>query len=261
MKIRFGLSLVGVALIGGAGFSASAQNAATTDGKAAATPRVEAPTPQIARSGRPIAAESPAQAKDEAIAREIYLREAQKRGLDATEHFKNQLELARQSLLMRELFVDLQKSHPVSEDEIKAEYEKLVAANGTKDFRARHILVEKEDEANAVLVSLKNGEKFEDIAKKQSKDPGSANKGGELEWAGPGRFVKEFSEAMTKLTVGQMTEVPVKSQFGYHIIRLDDIREAQVPKLDELRLRIMQQLQQQKFTRFLEELRAKAKID
>ena len=149
----------------------------------------------------------------------------------------------------------------MTDADIKAEYDKFVAANGGKEYRARHILVEKEEQAKAILASLKKGGKFEDIAKKQSKDPGSGANGGDLDWASAGNFVKEFSDAMVALKKGQVTDAPVKSQFGFHIIRLDDVREAQLPKLDDVKAQISQQLQQAKMGTFQQELRAKARIE
>jgi peptidyl-prolyl cis-trans isomerase C len=191
----------------------------------------------------------------------VFLQEAQKRGLDAADDYKNQLELARQTILIRELFTDFQKNNPVTDADIKAEYDKFAAANGGKEYRARHILVEKEDEAKAIVASLKKGGKFEDIAKKQSKDPGSGANGGDLDWANPGSYVPEFSGALVKLNKGQLTETPVKTQFGYHVIRLDDVREAQLPKFEEVKPQISQQLTQQKLAKFQDELRTKAKIE
>jgi len=188
------------------------------------------------------------------------MQEARKRGLDTSEDYKAQIELARQSLLIRELFANFQKKNPVTETEIKAEYDKFVAANGGKEYRARHILVDKEEEAKALLAELKKGAKFEDLAKKASKDPGSGANGGDLDWANAASYVAEFSNAMVKLDKGQMTEAPVKSQFGYHIIRVDDVREAQLPKLEEVKQQISQQLTQAKLGKFQEELRSKAKV-
>ena len=240
---------------------AFAQNVAIVNGKAVPKARVDALAAQIAKSGRPMSVEMAGQLKDEVIAREIFMQEAQKRGLDATEDFKTQMELARQTLLIRELFADYQKANPVTDADIKAEYDKFAAANGGKEYRARHILVEKEEEAKAIIASLKKGGKFDDIAKKQSKDPGSGANGGDLDWANAGSYVPEFSGALVKLNKGQTTQEPVKSQFGYHVIRLDDVREAQLPKLDEVKPQIAQQLQQQKLAKFQEELRGKAKIE
>ncbi len=242
-------------------FPAAAQNVAIVNGKAVPKARVDALAAQLAKTGRPVGPEIQAQLKDEVVAREIFMQEAQKRGLDATDDFKTQMELARQTLLIRELFSEYQKANPVSDGDIKAEYDKFVAANGGKEYRARHVLVENEGEAKAIIASLKKGGKFDDIAKKQSKDPGSGANGGDLNWASAASYVPEFSAALVKLNKGQMTQEPIKTQFGWHVIRLDDVREAQLPKLDEVKPQIAQQLQQQKLAKFQEDLRGKAKVE
>ena len=241
--------------------AAWAQNVAIVNGKAVPKARVEALMEQVKRSGRPVTPEMEGQIKDEVIAREIFMQEAQSRGLDATDDFRSQVELARQSILIRELFGDYQKKNPVTDDQVKAEYDRFAAANSGKEYKARHILVEKEDQAKAIIAQLKKGGKFDEIAKKSSKDPGSGANGGNLDWANPSSYVKEFSEALVALTKGKMTEAPVKTQFGYHIIRLDDIREAQLPKFDDVKPQITQQLQQQKMGKYQEELRSKAKVE
>ena len=238
-----------------------AQNLAIVNGKPVPKSRMDVLTAQVVKSGRPMSPELQTQIKDEVIAREIFMQEAQKRGLDASDEFKSQMELARQTLLIRELFADYQKANPVSDAEIQAEYDKFAATNGGKEYRARHILVEKEDEAKAIIASLKKGGKFDEIAKKQSKDPGSGANGGDLDWANASSYVPEFSGALIKLKKGQTTDAPVKSQFGWHVIRLEDIRDAQLPKLEEVKPQIAQQLQQQKLAKFQEDLRGKAKIE
>lgn len=239
---------------------AFAQNLAVVNGKPVPSSRVNALKQQLEASGRPVTPEVLAQIKEELIAREVFMQEAKKRGLDASDEYKNQIELARQSILINQLRVDFLKKNPVTDADIKAEYDKFAAANGGKEYRARHILVEKEDEAKALIADIKKGAKFEDLAKKASKDPGSGANGGDLDWAAAGSYVPEFSGAMVKLDKGQMTETPVKSQFGFHIIRVDDVREAQLPKLEEIKPQISQQLQQQKLSTFQEGLRSKAKI-
>jgi peptidyl-prolyl cis-trans isomerase C len=239
---------------------ALAQNLAVVNGKPVPSSRVNALKQQVEASGRPVTPEVMAQIKEELIAREVFMQEARKRGLDASDEFKTQIELARQTILIRQLFADFQKKNPVTDAEIKAEYDKFAAANGGKEYRASHILVEKEDEAKALIADIKKGAKFEDLAKKASKDPGSGANGGDLDWAAAGSYVPEFSDAMVKLSKGQMTDAPVKSQFGFHIIRVDDVRDAQLPKLEEVKPQIAQQLQQQKLSGFQEGLRAKAKI-
>ncbi|TFZ08196.1 peptidylprolyl isomerase [Ramlibacter humi] len=244
-----------------AALPALAQNVAVVNGKPVPKARVDALAAQLAKTGRPITPEVTDQLKDEVIAREVFMQEAQKRGLDATDDYKNQMELARQALLIRELFADYQKKNPVTDEEIKAEYDKFVAANGGKEYKARHILVADEAQAKKIIADLKKGAKFEDIAKKQSKDPGSGANGGDLDWANAASYVPEFSQAMIKLNKGQTTPEPVKTQFGYHIIRLDDVREAQLPKLEEVKPQVAQSLQQQKLAKFQEDLRKSAKVE
>ena len=260
MKNHF-LSLALTLTLGTLATGALAQNIALVNGKAVPKSRVQALAQQLERSGRPITPEIEGQIKDEVIAREIFMQEAQKKGLDATEDYKLQLELARQTILIRELFADYQKANPVTDADIQAEYDRFIASTSGTEYRARPILGEKEDQARAIIAGVKKGQKFEDIAKKQSKDPGSGAKGGDLDWASPGNFVKEFSEAMTSLKKGQMTDNPVKSQFGFHIIRLDDVRQAQVPKFEEVKPQIAQQLQQGRMNAYQQDLRSKAKVE
>ena len=261
MKKTLFATLLAAAISGLTGASALAQNIAIVNGKAVPTSRVEALAQQVAKSGRPVTPEMQGQMREEVITREIFLQEAQKMGLDATDDFKIQMELARQSLLIRELFSEFQKKNPVTDADAKAEYDKFAAANGGKEYKARHILVEKEADAKAIITSIKKGGKFEDIAKKSSKDPGSGANGGDLDWAAAGSYVKEFSDAMVALEKGKMTETPVKSQFGFHIIRLDDTRDTQLPKFEEVKPQIAQQLAQQKLAGFQESLRSKAKVE
>ncbi len=261
MKKQLLSGLVAAALLGTVALPVVAQNLAIVNGKAVPKERAEVLKQQVERSGRPVTPEMEGQIKDEVIAREVFMQEAQKRGLEATPDYKTQMELARQTILIRELFADYQKKNPVTDAEIQAEYNKFVAANSGKEYKASHILVATEDEAKAIIASVKKGAKFADIAKKQSKDPGSGAKGGDLDWANPSSYVSEFTEALIKLDKGKMTQIPVKSQFGWHVIRLDDVREAQMPKLDEVKPQIAQQLQQQKLAKFQEDMRAKAKVE
>jgi len=260
MKKQMIWTAVAAAVLASLSLSVNAQNIAIVNGKAVPSSRVEALKQQVARSGRPITPDVEAQIKEEVIAREIFMQEAQKRGLDATEEYKSQIELARQTILIRELFAEFQKTSAVTDADVQAEYDKFVAANGGKEYRARHILVETKEQAEAVLAALKKGGKFEDLAKKQSKDPGSGANGGDLDWAAPGNYVKEFSDAMVALNKGQVSG-PVQSQFGFHIIRLDDVREAQLPTLEDVKPQIVQQMTQQRMANFQQELRAKAKVE
>ena len=261
MQVKLLSTVAAAALLCTLSTSVLAQNVAIVNGKAVPTARVEALSQQVARSGRQVTPEVQAQIKEEVIAREIFMQEAQKQGLEASADFKSQMELARQTILIRELFMTFQKNNVVTDADVKAEYDKFAAANGGKEYRARHILVEKEDAAKAIIAQLKKGGKFEDIAKKSSKDPGSGANGGDLDWAAASNYVGEFGAALLSLEKGKMTETPVKTQFGYHIIRLDDVRDAQLPKFEDVKPQITEQLTQQNLVKYQEELRAKAKIE
>lgn len=261
MKKQLLKTVAATLVLGAASVGALAQNIAIVNGKPVPKSRVDALAQQLAASGRPVTPDLEPQLKEEIIAREIFMQEAQKQGLEATPDYRAQLELARQAILIRTLFENYRKQNPVTDADVQAEYDKFAAANGGKEYKARHILVETEAEAQKIIADLKKGAKFEDIAKKQSKDPGSGANGGDLDWANPASFVPEFSEAMIKLKPGETTAVPVKSQFGYHVIRVDEIRSAQLPKVDEVKPQVTQQLQQQRLQKYQEDLRAKAKIE
>jgi peptidyl-prolyl cis-trans isomerase C len=241
--------------------TAAAQNITTVNGKAVPKARLEALMQQFSKSGQQAPPDLEKRARDEVVMREIFLQEAEKRGLAGSADYKQQIELARQQLLISALFDDERKKSPVTDDEVKAEYEKLKSQNTGTEYRARHILVEKEDEAKALIKQINGGAKFDELAKKSSKDPGSGANGGDLDFAAPGAYVPEFSQALVKLKKGEMTDTPVKTQFGYHIIKLEDTRPAQFPGIDEVKPQITQRLQQQKLAHLRDELRSKAKTD
>ncbi|WIT11927.1 peptidylprolyl isomerase [Paucibacter sediminis] len=241
--------------------TASAQNIATVNGKAVPKARADLLIGQITKNGQPRTPEMEAQVKDEIVLREIFMQEAEKRGIPASADFKAQMELARQSILIRELFADFSKKNPVTDADAKAEYDKFKAQSAGTEYRARHILVEKEEDAKALIAQIKGGAKFEELATKNSKDPGSAANGGDLDFANPNSYVPEFSKALTALQKGEMTQEPVKSQFGYHIIKLEDTREATFPGFDDVKAQILQRLNQQKLGDFQKDLKAKAKTD
>jgi peptidyl-prolyl cis-trans isomerase C len=169
------------------------------------------------------------------------------------------LDVQRQNTLIQALLRDEVEKAPITDAQIKAAYEAQKAKVGGKEYRARHILVEKEDEAKTIIDQLKKGAKFEELAK-GSKDTGSAKNGGDLDWAAPDSYVKPFSEALTKLTKGQLTDAPVQTQFGWHVIRLDDVRDTQFPPLEQVTPQIREGLQQQRVQAFVESLRKNAKI-
>jgi peptidyl-prolyl cis-trans isomerase C len=240
---------------------AQAQNIAIVNGKPVPQARLNTLVQQAERAGQQVTPELQAQAKDQVVLREIFAQEAEKRGIAASADYKAQMELARQSIMIRELFEDYRKKNPVTDAEAKAEYDKFKAQATGTEYRARHILVEGEDEAKALIAQIKGGAKFEDLAKAKSKDPGSGQNGGDLDFAKPENYVPEFSKAMTALKKGEMTEAPVKSQFGWHVIRLEDTREAQFPEFDQVKPQIQQRLAQAKLQKFQDDLRKSAKTD
>lgn len=241
--------------------AAQAQNLALVNGKSVPKARVDVLLQQAARSGQQVTPEIEAQARDQVVLREIFMQEAERRGIAASADFRSQMELARQSILIRELFEDYRKKNPITDADAQVEYDKFKAQASGTEYRARHILVEKEDEAKGLIAQIKAGAKFEELAKKHSKDPGSGENGGDLDFAKPDSYVPEFGGALTKLSKGQMTDTPVKSQFGFHIIRLDDTREASFPSFDDVKGQIKQRLEQVRMQTYQEDLRSKAKTD
>ena len=241
--------------------SAAAQNIAIVNGKAVPKARVDLLLQEAARAGQQVAPEMEAQARDQVVLREIFVQEAEKRGIAASPDYKARMELARQSVLIRELFDDYRKKNPVTDAEAQAEYDKFKAQASGTEYRARHILVENEDEAKKLMAQIKGGASFEELAKTHSKDAGSGQNGGDLDFAKAESYVPEFGGALAKLQKGQMTEAPVKSQFGWHIIRLEDTREAPFPAFDEVKPQLKQRMEQAKMQKYQEELRGKAKTD
>ncbi|HVL76206.1 MAG TPA: peptidylprolyl isomerase [Noviherbaspirillum sp.] len=248
-----------MALVAAIALPAMAQNLAVVNGKPIPSSRADTMIKQLQAQGQPDSPELRAMVREELINREILMQEANRRGVTKNPDVQNQAEIARQSIAIRALVQDYLEKNPVSDAEIKAEYDKFKAQSGDKEYHARHILVETEEEAKGIINKLKGGAKFEELAK-QSKDPGSAAAGGDLDWAPPGAFVKPFSDAMVSLQKGQFTQAPVQTQYGYHVIKLEDVRDAQLPSLEEVKPHIAESLQQQKLQGFQEELRKKAKI-
>lgn len=198
--------------------------------------------------------------KEELVRRTLMAQEATKKGLDKKPEFMGQMELAKQALLIRAFVVDFVKNNPVSDAQLKQDYEALKTQLGDTEFHARHILVETEAEAKAIIAKLDKGEKFANLAN-QSKDTGSKETGGDLGWNVPTAFVKPFGDALGKLGKGKYTKEPVKSDFGYHVILLEDTRPLPIPTFEEVKPQLTQRANQQKLEKMVEELRAKAKVE
>ncbi len=202
-----------------------------------------------------------AQIKDNLIKGEIVAQEAMKAGMDKSPEVMDQLDFVKQQLLVRAYVSDYMKKNPIKDEALKAEYNKAKSAEGDKEYKAQHILVEDEKDAKDLIAQIKKGGNFDKLAKEKSKDAGSKDQGGKLEWTMPGNFVKPFSEAMVKLKKGEMTPEPIKTPYGYHIIKLEDTRGAKVPAFEEVKEKIRQSQQQAMMTKLLDDLRAKAKVD
>lgn len=257
LALAVALSLPGLALAQAAATSAKI---ATVNGVAIPKNRVDAVVHAQEAQGQKDSPELRAAIRERLIMLEVVAQEANRKGLGKAPDTVAQIELARTNILAQTFRNDYLKSHPVTDDILKAEFEKIKAQMGDKEYKSRHILLEKEADAKEIIEKLKKGEKFEELAK-ASKDPGSKEHGGDLDWNQPGGFVKPFSEAMVKLEKGKYTETPVQSQFGWHVIQLEDVRPAKFPEFDEVKPRLLQNMQESMFQKAVADLRAKAKVE
>ncbi len=206
-------------------------------------------TPQLRKSVR-----------EALINQEVIAQEAVKQGIDKEAFVAASLELFRVRALAQAYFEDYFKKHPISEADLKKEYERLKPQMATKEYRARHILVNSEEEAKQIIQELKGGGSFEKIASAKSKDPGSKGRGGDLDWSPASRYVKPFGEALVKLKKGEITVTPVQTDFGWHVIRLDDERIARLPTFEEAKPTLERELKNRKVREVIADLRKKAKI-
>ena len=236
------------------------KSAALVNGVSIPQARIDLRVKAAAAQGQPDSPELRKAIRDDMINIEVMTQEAVKAGLDKNAEVVQQVELARQQVLVGAFVQDYAKNHPIGEDQLKQEYDKLKAKLGSKEYNTRHILVETEAEAKDIIAQLGKKAKFEKLAAK-SKDAGSAAQGGSLGWAIPGNFVPEFANALLNLKKGEYTKEPVQSQFGWHVIKLDDTRDLKVPQFEEVKPQLQQRLQQQSIKKAIDELRAKAKIE
>jgi peptidyl-prolyl cis-trans isomerase C len=235
-------------------------NIATVNGVVVPRARQDIMMLQQAGRGMPDNEQTRAMVREELINREIIAQEAQKSGLAKNSEVQTQLDMARQEVLVSAYIRDWVAKHPLTDAEVQKEYERAKAQAGDKEYKARHILVESEEQAKSLIAELKKGGKFDELASKNSKDPGSAQRGGDLDWNVPGTFDRQFSDALVKLEKGKYTEAPVHTRFGFHVIQLDDVRPVKFPALNEVRQRLSQQLTQQRIDELVKSLRAKAKV-
>ena len=243
--------------------TAIAQNAVIVNGKSIPKAQLDK---LVQKSGQADNPQVRNQAREMLVTRELILQEADKRGVIQKESVRDQLEQSRMGILVAAVFEDYIEKEGVTESELKAAYETVKSQYTGKEYHVEHILVEKEADAKAFIIQIKGGANFESIAKAKSKDPGSAKDGGDLGWVSDKALVPEFSKAMVQLKNGQVTDNPVKSQFGWHVIKVIDTRDVKAPNLEEIKDQLKQMIasdqnwQKAKFTEMMQKLRAKAKI-
>jgi peptidyl-prolyl cis-trans isomerase C len=237
------------------------KSAALVNGVSIPQARVDLRVKMAAAQGQADSPELRKAIRDDMISLEVLTQEARKMGMDKDPEVIQQTDLAIESVLVGAFVQDYAKKHQLTEEQLKQEYEKLKVNLGKSEYNVSHILVDTEDEAKAIIVQLGKKGKFDKIAKEKSKDAGSAEKGGSLGWAVPSNFVPPFANAMLSLKKGTYTKEPVKSQFGWHVIKLDDVRELKVPSFEELKPQIQQRLQQQSIQEYIADLRSKSKIE
>lgn len=236
--------------------------AATVNGTVISKSRVDMLTKQRAAAGQPDSPEARKAIIDQLAMQLLVSQEATKKGLDKSPEVAEQIDLTKQSVLANAFVQDYIKNNPVSDDMLKAEYDKIKAQMTGNEYKARHILVKTEAEAKDIIAKLKKDPKsFEKLAKEKSMDPGSKAQGGDLGWFDTRSMVPEFGAAVSSLGKGKTTETPVKTQFGYHVIMLEDSRPMQAPPFDQVKPGLAQQVQQQNLKKLVDDLKAKAKIE
>lgn len=237
----------------------AAEPVATVNGVVIPASRLDALVAAQRAQGVPDSPQLREQLKERLIRLEVISQEATKKGFDKKAAVLEQMDLIKRDVLASAYIQDFAQSNRIQEADLRKEYDSMKSAAGDKEYKPRHVLVETEDQAKAIIAKLQGGSKFEDLAK-ESRDPGSKERGGELGWSNPSMFVKPFSDAMVKLEKGKYTTTPVKSDFGYHVIMLDDVRPLAAPPFEELKPRLEQKLISQKLDKHLLDLRNKAKV-
>jgi peptidyl-prolyl cis-trans isomerase C len=223
--------------------------------------RIDAMNRELSSQGQPDTPERQQAVKEELINREVLAQAAAKRGLDKNPDIASQMDMAKQAVLVRALFEEEVKRNPITDAQLEQQYELFKGSMGSNEYKVRHILVDKEDDAKSIIAELNKGGDFAKLAKDKSKDPGSKDNGGDLDWGPSARYVKPFADAITGMQKGQTTAAPVKTDFGYHVIRLDDVRPLQVPPFAELKEQFRQRAQQAQVQKLVLDLRQKAKIE
>lgn len=244
-------------------FSASAPAAsdavALVNGKPVPQARVDLILKEQIRQGKPATPELSRQAREEAIAREVLSQEAARK-LNGSEALKARLDFMQQQALVNALREDFFLNTRPGDEEVRKVYDSLSARAGERDYRVRHILVDQEAEARALIEKLNGGARFEDLARTHSRDRDSAPAGGLLAWTPEGSFAPGFGDRLPKMGRGSLAPDPVRTRAGWHVIKLEDVRPSRPPAFDEVRPRIAESLIEQKWREYVQGLRSRAVV-
>jgi len=239
---------------------AFAQTVATVNGKPIPASRVEQEVKRaVAQGGATDSPQLREAIKKGLIGNEVMIQEAEKQNVGARADVKATIDNTRQSIIINAMLADYLKKNPIKDADVKAQYEKAKADSPDKQYHVRHILLATEDEAKAVITKLKGGSKFEELAK-QSKNTQTGPQGDDLGWLDARKLPPEISKVVLALQKGGVTETPVKTDEGFHVIKLDETRPVTIPPFDQVKQQVAQQMQQRKLAEFQQSLMKKAKI-
>lgn len=234
---------------------------ATVNGVAIPQARLDVILKMLSANKQPDTPENRQRVREQLINNEVFSQEAVKKGLHKNPEIAAQLELQRQEVLVNAFVQDYMRANPVTDESMRKEFERIKPTIPAKEYKARHILVDKEEDAKDILAQIRKGGNFEKLAAEKSKDTGSKGRGGDLDWGPANRYVKPFADALGKLKKGQLTDAPVQSDFGWHVIRLDDERATKVPTYEEAKPQLQKMMQGQAVQKMLAEVRSKAKVE
>jgi peptidyl-prolyl cis-trans isomerase C len=260
LAVATALALPAAAQQGTAKPAASA-NVATVNGTAIPRARMDLLVRQQVQRGAPDNEQTRAAVRDDLINREVVAQAAVRAGVGKKRDVQAQMDMARQEVLVGVYLSDYLREHPVTDGDVQKEYDRVRQQTGKAEYKARHILVDTEEEAKRLIAELQKGGKFDELAKKSSKDEGTRELGGDLDWKVPSTFEKPFGDALVALDKGKFSPAPVRTRYGFHVIQLDDVRDVQFPPLAQVRPQLQQRLMRQKVEDLVQDLRAKAKVE
>ncbi len=240
---------------------AAAGPVATVNGAKIPQARLDYILQQQLQRGAPNTDGTRAAVREDLINREVVAQAAMRAGFAKKADVQMQMDIVRQEVLVGSYLSDYLRDHPVTDADVQKEYDRVRAQTGKSEYKSSHILVESEDEAKRLIAELQKGAKFDELARKSSKDEGTRELGGDLDWKVPSTFEKPFGDALLALDKGKFTTTPVRTRYGYHVIYLEDVRAVQFPSVAQVRPQLRQRLMRQKVEEHVRDLRAKAKIE